>query len=321
MPEAPPVSVLQTRPATSQPRSRTSVGAMRSRQYTPSPSPPPRNGALQPTPPSRLPTNLLQHPSHYQHIQSANPALRRSTDERQRSCTPDRSCKLTTHPSGAVDQTSSSSRIRHRSTTPVRVTKDAQLRRDEAAVKHKRTPSSQDSPLRRRVTTLARATVAQPSRQSWDGSRGPPDPALKPTPPRHQQFIPAATSASLTRPSPGSFRSHLPKDAPAASGGSAASASTAAAPPVVGLSERVRPPAETGACQVEEQLEGYELGPVIGEGGFCKVKSGRHLASERPVAIKVINKVCTPFQHNQIPNFSAVYARVLQQAAVSTTSP
>ena len=41
----------------------------------------------------------------------------------------------------------------------------------------------------------------------------------------------------------------------------------------------------------EELLEGYELGPVIGEGGFCKVKRAKHRASEQDIAVKVINKV------------------------------
>lgn len=50
-------------------------------------------------------------------------------------------------------------------------------------------------------------------------------------------------------------------------------------------------PAERPASTGEEFLEGYELGPVIGEGGFCKVKRAKHRASEQNIAVKVINKV------------------------------
>jgi hypothetical protein len=41
----------------------------------------------------------------------------------------------------------------------------------------------------------------------------------------------------------------------------------------------------------DEYLEGYEIGPVIGEGGFCKVKRATHKASGQCIAVKVINKV------------------------------
>lgn len=49
--------------------------------------------------------------------------------------------------------------------------------------------------------------------------------------------------------------------------------------------------AERPESSANEFLEGYEMGPVIGEGGFCKVKRGKHRAAQQHVAIKVINKV------------------------------
>lgn len=221
-------------------------------------------------------------------------------DDHQGSFTPDHLSKLRVHSSSHTERTPTSN-IRHRSTTPVRVTKDVQLRRDQASTKQRRTPASQDSPLHRRAKSLARAANAESSRKSWDGVHSASfDRAFKPTPPPHQQTIAAgmaraavsATSTAQARqPSRSLSKSLHPKDVPATSGSSAASTTTVTAQAAPRASESVRPPLKAGACESEGHLEGYELGPVIGEGGFCKVKSGRHVASQQPVAIKVINKV------------------------------
>ena len=37
-------------------------------------------------------------------------------------------------------------------------------------------------------------------------------------------------------------------------------------------------------------LEGYSVGQVIGEGGFCEVRIGVHHFSQRKVAIKIVDK-------------------------------
>jgi hypothetical protein len=50
---------------------------------------------------------------------------------------------------------------------------------------------------------------------------------------------------------------------------------------------------EDSACTFVNRLAGYRVGKVIGEGGFCKVKVGTHDLSCRPVAVKVISKVCS----------------------------
>lgn len=291
MPEAPPTSVLQSRPATSRPRSRTAIGAMRQQQYQASSSPPGWHCVSHPRPRSHLPSGLPQPQSHSLHPAVKDATLRRSVEARI-SCSPDRPVEQQIYSSGTQEQTSAAS-IRHRSTTPVRITKDAQLRRDKAAANHYRLPS-QDSPLRRRATSVARAAAAPPSRQSCGNLPASNEHPHKPTPPQHPRTISShvtreaasAASAPLARPPAGPGH-QFSKDAPAP----VASRATSGVRPVVGMSERMRQPPDLAAVQAEDQLEGYELGPVIGEGGFCKVKSGRHIASNQPVAIKVINKV------------------------------
>ena len=37
-------------------------------------------------------------------------------------------------------------------------------------------------------------------------------------------------------------------------------------------------------------MPGYQIGPVIGVGGFCKVRLGTDLATGKHVALKVIEK-------------------------------
>lgn len=50
-------------------------------------------------------------------------------------------------------------------------------------------------------------------------------------------------------------------------------------------------PVEDSALESGEELVGYSIGERIGQGGFCQVLAGVHLASGRPVAVKVIDKV------------------------------
>jgi 5'-AMP-activated protein kinase catalytic alpha subunit len=45
-----------------------------------------------------------------------------------------------------------------------------------------------------------------------------------------------------------------------------------------------------GFPSAEDAVPGYALGPVLGRGGFCVVRKGRHAATGEPVALKVIDK-------------------------------
>lgn len=301
MPEAPPTSVLQIRPATSQPRSRTAMAAMRQRQYQASTSPPSRVG-FQPTPPSQLPSGVQRQ--HYSYQQQASITkgsdLCSGLDSRSASSEVLSSQRLRT---AVPTQQESASRIRHRSTTPVRITMDAQLRREKIAARHGGTPP-QASPLRRRATSVARSTGAQLSRQSWEGSCVSSKQTLKPTPPAQSQTklresCDATPAGALVQPTEQASQQvnrlhrHVVMDTDVQVSNAVRKFQTQAVSPVVSASERRRPcvPADATTCQNETQLEGYEVGPVIGEGGFCKVRSGRHIASGQCVAIKVINKV------------------------------
>ncbi|GAQ79608.1 hypothetical protein KFL_000340110 [Klebsormidium nitens] len=65
-------------------------------------------------------------------------------------------------------------------------------------------------------------------------------------------------------------------------------------------------------------LPGYSVGPVIGEGGFCKVRLGTHLVSGEKVAIKVIDKtrLTDPTDRKRVAREIKVLKKLNQQSNI-----
>jgi hypothetical protein len=248
VPGPPPPSLLQPAPRPQEPLGEP-ASSFRHRRYIVSKSPPLNARYLVPTPPPAEPVFPSLEP-----------------------------LSLSQVPSGPCT-------IRHRSTTPVRVTKDTQLARRQSARRQspQRTASNSQaltscSSTSGTISALPMSSRIASTSASLNGSSrlAPLDSTAAAPAARPREQAPSREGPSLLKAGESATAA-----VERAFGENSVSASNVTA---------------DGEGSFVDSLAGYSIGKVIGKGGFCQVKVGVHELSGRSVAIKVIDKVCLSLQ-------------------------